>query len=146
MLERDGVPWISSLAHERLWLPGETIHSDTNKLIEHDPWLDFTIWGGVYAFTSDGPLAAEIHQSRTCARDYRRRPSSMWIIGWNPYVETETVVAGTVKMWGDVVEHERGYRAEFAKLNSLDAIYGPGDLDALREKYGLNTALTPRHR
>jgi hypothetical protein len=30
---------------------------------------------------------------------------------------------GTVFLWGDVVEHERGYRAEFARVRSIDWLY-----------------------
>lgn len=30
------------------------------------------------------------------------------------------VVIGRVELWGEVVEHERGYRAEFAAIKSLD--------------------------
>lgn len=36
------------------------------------------------------------------------------------YIEPPTLVIGRVKLWGDVVEHERGYRAEFARIVSLD--------------------------
>lgn len=37
----------------------------------------------------------------------------------NPVV----IVTGSVLLWGDVVEHEHGYRAEFAKINSIDWLY-----------------------
>lgn len=33
------------------------------------------------------------------------------------------MVTGTVLLWGDVVEHQYGYRAEFAKVRSLDWLY-----------------------
>lgn len=33
------------------------------------------------------------------------------------------MVTGTVFLWGDVVEHERGYRAEYARVRSLDWLY-----------------------
>lgn len=33
------------------------------------------------------------------------------------------IVTGSVLLWGDVVEHEHGYRAEFAKINSIDWLY-----------------------
>lgn len=39
------------------------------------------------------------------------------------------VVFGTVKLWGDVIEYERGYHAEFASIVSLDH----GDLPSLRK-------------
>lgn len=33
------------------------------------------------------------------------------------------IITGSVFLWGDVVEHEFGYRAEFAKIRSLDYLY-----------------------
>ena len=47
-------------------------------------------------------------------------------------------VLGTVQLWGEVIEHERGYRASFAKIKSLDAMFNPDpmiSLDKLRLKY-----------
>src|SRR5271166_4927985 len=35
----------------------------------------------------------------------------------------EEIVFGTVALWGDLIEHERGYRAEFAAVNSIDSLY-----------------------
>ena len=44
---------------------------------------------------------------------------------------------GKVKIWGEIVEHEAGYRSEFGKIVSLD--YGdPELLDKFRKIYGLN--------
>lgn len=43
------------------------------------------------------------------------------------YENGNTIVIGRVKLWGDVVEHQRGYRAEFAKIVSLDDCQTPGD-------------------
>jgi hypothetical protein len=43
---------------------------------------------------------------------------------------------GTVKIWGEVVEHKAGYRSEFAKIVSLD--YGdPKLLEKFRAVYRL---------
>lgn len=55
------------------------------------------------------------------------------------------MITGSVFLWGDVVEHERGYRAEYAKVRSLDWLYLNADmmgreqevLDELRQKYGV---------
>lgn len=52
---------------------------------------------------------------------------------------------GTVLLWGDIVEHERGYRAEFAKVRSIDWLYPDVDmmgreaivLNDLRRTYGV---------
>lgn len=42
--------------------------------------------------------------------------------------QATVIVTGTVLLWGDVVEHEHGYRAEFAKINSLDWLYPDASL------------------
>jgi hypothetical protein len=48
---------------------------------------------------------------------------------------------GRVKIWGEVVEHEAGYRSEFARIVSLD--YGdPELLEKFRAIYGINLAPT----
>lgn len=61
------------------------------------------------------------------------------------------MVTGSVLLWGDVVEHERGWRAEFAKVRSLDWLYPDAAmmgrereaLQALRVRYGV-TEESPR--
>lgn len=55
------------------------------------------------------------------------------------------VVIGRIHLWGEVVEHERGYRGEYAKIISLDCIIGLKwrglkRLRKLREMYGLPLA------
>lgn len=131
---------LCSLAHRRLWQPGETIHGDTKEVVWNDPFWNETIWGGVYAFLEGELLVAEIRNIAGLVEEVRqmRRRWGFWHpMNWNGLAETETFVSGTIKMWGDVFEHQRGYRAEFAKLNSIDEIFGLGDIDALREKYGV---------
>lgn len=41
-------------------------------------------------------------------------------------------VFGEVSLWGEIIEHEKGYRAEFAAIKSLDGIMS-GDKEALEE-------------
>jgi hypothetical protein len=49
----------------------------------------------------------------------------------------EPLLFGKVKIWGEVVEHEAGYRSEFGKIVSLD--YGdPELLDKFRKIYWVN--------
>jgi hypothetical protein len=44
---------------------------------------------------------------------------------------------GKVKIWGEIVEHEDGYRSEFGKIASLD--FGDSELlDRFRRIYRLN--------
>jgi hypothetical protein len=44
-------------------------------------------------------------------------------------------VFGTVWMWGTVIEHERGYRAQYAAIRSLDRAAKGIDLEVLRAAY-----------
>lgn len=47
---------------------------------------------------------------------------------------SKPIVTGTVELWGDVFEHERGYRAQYAAIKSIDD--SPDyDADALRKLY-----------
>ncbi len=47
---------------------------------------------------------------------------------------------GKVKIWGEIVEHEAGYRSEFGKIVSLD--YGdPNLLDKFRRIYRLDSSV-----
>lgn len=58
-----------------------------------------------------------------------------------------TYAISTVQLWGEVVEHERGYRAERAMIRSLDGVVLPNKtpwdtettkaLAFLRERYGV---------
>ena len=53
------------------------------------------------------------------------------------FVERDPIVSGTVELWGEVREHERGYRAQYAAIASIDE--SPNyDAGKLRKLYGLN--------
>lgn len=43
-------------------------------------------------------------------------------------------VFGSIEMWGNIIEHEEGYRAEFARIKSIDDIHGFSDEDKGKEK------------
>jgi hypothetical protein len=55
--------------------------------------------------------------------------------GYNS-LESGLVIGGTVDMWGMVIEHERGYRAQYAAIASIDdsPFY---DAKSIRKRYGL---------
>ncbi len=49
---------------------------------------------------------------------------------------SEPLLFGKVKIWGEVVEHEAGYRSEFGKIASLD--FGDAELlEKFRKIYGV---------
>lgn len=130
VVNQDGVAWLRSLAPPLLWVPGESVKGNTREIVQralvvHDGTITGArdIWGGVYSYSTSGPLSKEI------------RYWSQWgdQIG-------KALVCGTVKLWGEVIEHNEGYRAEYAKVHSLRAVvWGEADLEALRARY-LGTA------
>lgn len=49
-------------------------------------------------------------------------------------------VFGTVYLWGELIEHEGGYRAQYAAIRSIDSgidLDHPGRLDEIRKLYGV---------
>jgi hypothetical protein len=61
---------------------------------------------------------------------YKTREGLMenWILG-------PSMVWGTVYMWGDIVEHETGYRSQYASIRSLSGWAGMGRYDKIMEQY-----------
>jgi hypothetical protein len=114
VVEEAGEPHLCSLVHRRIWMLGEPMTGDVNEIVDKTHTA-FPVFGGVYAFSHRLHMQKEV--SKTIK--FLRYP----------------FITGTVKMWGEVIEHETGYRAQFAKVNSLDEMHGPGDLDALRARY-----------
>lgn len=123
---------LCSLAHKKLWLPDETVYGDTQQPISH-PWLFRTrIFGGVYAFAKAERMEPEIQES---VEYLTHLPEQLICFDFLTVTPVEGFAVGTIKMWGDVIEHETGYRAEYAKLNSIDKTYCCEHLDALRARY-----------
>jgi hypothetical protein len=74
-------------------------------------------------------------KSKSAARSYGRAQ----------YSTGDRLVMGSIKIWGEVVEHEDGYRAEYAQIESIDEVVcfpswlsGKKNLNALRAKYGVS--------
>jgi hypothetical protein len=88
--------------------------------VQGDPHLEET---GVHAFKSLNEAFA--YADRVCH----------WIF------PSGNVVVGHVALWGDVIEHEHGYRAEYGSVHDiLNVVGGNLDLDILRGHYGCEIA------
>lgn len=140
---------LCSLAHYFVWEPGKTIEGDINEEVWHSPTgFSPPRFGGVYAYSSFDLLKDD--ELVDCAKNRHKFPrlrrtdqlSSMhdFVAFGNviySYVTYLGLAYGTVKLWGETVEHEKGYRASFAKLVSIDGFIGVEgfDLDKLRGKY-----------
>lgn len=128
---------LCSQTHHHLWEPGRTESGDVNGIWRGGYCNTHRIPLGVYAFRGPAQLAAEVdYWARTVAEMDLTDPSAIGIVfmlsGFAPLLYTQTFAVGTVKMWGDVVEHQHGYRAQFAKVNSIDKVFigprGPTEL------------------
>jgi hypothetical protein len=60
---------------------------------------------------------------------------------WGVAPSQHSMALGTIEMWGEIVEHERGYRASFARVKSIDIITRddklPITIEELRDRYGV---------
>lgn len=111
---------------EVVWRPGQTMTGDVGR-DGHGV--------GVHAYKDNSAEATRLF------REYVGSYSLVAIY------KGDDIIIGKVKLWGDVVEHEHGYRAEFAKIVSLDEVAGgmvtlsppiqSQILAPLREQYGV---------
>lgn len=117
---------LCSWAHRFIWEPDATIHGDVNACVNDN--IFNPIFGGTYSFFNDDRIEAELSEVK---------PTNFPFLGFifNRPTPINAVVIGTIKMWGEVIEHEHGYRAEYAKINTLDRVIGYADLDTLRQRY-----------
>lgn len=73
---------------------------------------------------------------------YYARDATQWLYaGYVDLPVIRRIAIGRVALWGDVVEHERGYRAEFAKPISIWSVINDDEslcfTTALRDVYGV---------
>jgi hypothetical protein len=91
---------LKSLIAYQFWSLEEIVTGDVEKYV-----FPGTL-GGVYAFKDyDGEIAMEIAYLFLNSQ-------------WNP--DKIGIAKGTVKLWGQVIEHEYGYRAQFAKIATIN--------------------------
>ncbi len=86
-----------------------------------------------YVWHPDEPASGDVrtHGIYSCRDVVRSREEYLYFVGAAP------LLFGKVKIWGEVVEHEWGYRSRFGKIVSLD--YGdPELLDKFRKIYRVN--------
>lgn len=117
------------------WNPGETIIGDLEA--EYNT-IFFPIRGGVYSYLTINHLHIDISIDKIGSFPrVEASPGdlSYWGLGSSPGVLVSGLIFGSIKSWGEVVEHETGYRSQFAKIVSFDSSIGEVDLLAMRRKY-----------
>jgi hypothetical protein len=126
---------LRSVYQKDVWLPGQVLEG--RELGDWDS-------RGIHAWKDKGSK-----QYHDYIRGYlnQERDGGLWYIDQGPEHLRPAMVTGTVFLWGDVVEHERGWRAEFARVRSLDWLY-PDEtmmgreheaLEDLRTRYALSS-------
>jgi hypothetical protein len=104
----EGGNLLRSYSSGSAWFPGQPMHDKISKGQE----IDDHNQSGVWAFKNPYDLAGEfLGEIRNGA------------------------VVGTCWLWGTVIEHERGYRAQFASIRSLEHAGKDTNLEVLRAAY-----------
>lgn len=114
---KDGLLY-SAYQSEFVWPPGE--------VVEGDPHDDYE---GIHGF-----------KDRLSACQYIQLFEDAHARGIFSHLEVPpdaSIVSGTVALWGTIVEHERGYRASYAAVKSIDDSPNYDDA-AIRKTYKLN--------
>lgn len=97
-----------SISAKSAWFPGQAMHDKIGQGME----IEDHNTAGIWAFKDPYELADEF--------------MSMLKTGG---------VFGTVWLWGTVIEHERGYRAQYAMIRSLERAAAGIDIEILRAAY-----------
>jgi len=87
-----------------------------------------------YVWHPDKPASGDVRTHGIYS--FRKVIKSMADYGYDAAMRGP-ILFGKIKIWGEIVEHEAGYRSEFAKIVSLD--YGhPELLEKFRKIYKVN--------
>ena len=118
---------LCSIARYFKWQPGATIEGKLDESVGRR-FLFKTLFGGVYSYNAYAHLAHYLDGIE---------PNTFPRISWVGRYVTEVIgiAIGTIKCWGEVIEHEKGWRAQYAKLQSIDYVIGAVDINILRERY-----------
>jgi len=117
MISGESRPRLLSVYMSHIWEPDVPMTMTAGTLTT--PQIDHTMYG-VHAFKSPGLLFDEYY-----------------------FLKKKSAIFGTVALWGDVVEHEKGYRAQYGRINTLDFCHDKDLLDRFRKVYGVKGKTNP---
>ena len=118
---------LCSIAHYLEWQPEATIEGKLDESVSGMS-LFKTLFGGVYSYNAYAHLAHDLEEITP-----NSFPCTSWVGSY--IMEVIGIAIGTIKCWGEVIEHEKGWRAQYAKLQSIDYVVGAVDINILRERY-----------
>lgn len=121
---------LCSIAHLFIWQPEKVVNGDLDETVILDPFCGRHVFGGVYSYASSDELTKEL-----TGYDKFAFPNVVSFSDHQPSTIVRGLAIGTIKCWGEVIEHERGYRAQYAKIQSIDRVIGRVDINALKERY-----------
>jgi len=103
-----------------------------------------TVWNWKTDSKGNGAqMTGNVDQERGGVYAWKTRAQAM------RYAPAQPIVIGQVRLWGEVVEHQRGYRAQFARIDRLCA-YRRINKElyyAVAQRYGVPTVnFRRRHR
>lgn len=134
---------LHSLVAEQIWHPGEVVEGELEKWYDTGHWVP----GGVYAWKHRQAALGQastyaFHEALGGLRYFVARKMSApdTMLSQKEFLpEPRAFVIGRVKLWGNVIEHEKGFRAERARISALEEVFArPSlELDSLRRDYGL---------
>jgi len=112
--------------------------------VAHQGWLQphrdrlFSVYMSEYVWEPDKPASGDVRTHGIYS--FRHVIQSRDDYGYDQGT-IEPFLFGKVKIWGEIVEHEAGYRSEFGKIVSLD--YGDANLlEKFRKIYRVNQGFT----
>jgi hypothetical protein len=104
------------------------------------PYCLVTAGFGVYVMKDRGLAASQADESLWFSSD------GLWgRNNWRRRLPSPHATYGSVRIWGEVMEHATGYRAQYARVMSLEGLYPANHqlLAALRAKYGIEHSRLP---
>lgn len=112
ILDREKLVLRSIGATREIWLPGEIKHSVCNRAPAHGhvkPVAECTC--GIWSCHSRKYLSMVFPHDV-----YLPRPVPPRMFGFGPTLRQELFVTAQIEQWGTVIEHEMGYRSEYARI------------------------------
>lgn len=123
-------PQLHSISLDGVWKPGtnEASCSMLNYDGFDDPWLVRTIKKPIYKLKGKPTFSKHMKQCDCgfyVTKDYQELSLSTTILG----------IAGSASLWGTVVEHDKGWRGQYARIESL--IQNPLALKVFGQEYDI---------
>jgi len=108
----DGAIYLLSYVSDTRWFPGRRVEGGSPSFVGEQ---------GIHGFKTMSDLRNDIRDNvgLLVARCQFTLPP------------TQGVIIGIIDLWGDVVEHERGYRGEYARPSGFLEAHGDNDDAAL---------------